>query len=56
MGISLEYVQGLTGYRGFEYSDMLINAVGVELGLLLSYTPLQNALARVEMLLLRRPA
>jgi VanZ family protein len=54
LGIALEYVQGLTDYRGFEYSDMLINAVGVGLGLLLSYTPFQNGLARVEMLLLRR--
>ena len=25
MGIGLEYVQGLTDYRGFEYSDMLTN-------------------------------
>jgi len=29
MGIGLEYIQGLTDYRGFEYSDMFINSTGV---------------------------
>lgn len=32
MGIGLEFAQGATGYRSFEYSDMLANAVGVLLG------------------------
>ena len=54
MGIALEYVQGWTDYRGFEYSDMLINSVGVGLGLLLSYTRLQNGLILLETMLLRR--
>jgi len=50
MGIGLEYVQGLTDYRGFEYSDMLIDSAGVGLGLLLCCTGLQNILIRLETL------
>ena len=56
MGIGLEYVQGLTDYRGFEYSDMLIDSAGVGLGLLLCCTGLQNILMRLEALVLRRIA
>jgi len=56
MGIGLEYIQGLTDYRGFEYSDMLINSTGVGLGLLLSHTRLQNTFSWLESLVLRRPA
>lgn len=40
LGVTLEYIQGTTGYRTFSYSDMLDNASGVLLGLGLSYTPL----------------
>jgi hypothetical protein len=29
LGILLEYLQGVTDYRGFEYSDMVINSTGV---------------------------
>jgi len=53
MGIGLEYVQGLTDYRGFEYSDMLINSTGVGLGLLLSHTRLQNTFSWLESLVRR---
>jgi hypothetical protein len=48
LGIVLEYLQGMTDYRGFEYSDMLINAAGVALGLALARTPLQNGLRTFE--------
>jgi VanZ family protein len=48
LGIALEYLQGLTDYRGFEFSDMLINSFGVALGLLLAHSALQNGLATVE--------
>jgi hypothetical protein len=48
LGIALEYVQGMTDYRGFEYSDMLINSSGVALGWLLAQTPLQNVLRALE--------
>jgi len=48
LGIALEYLQGMTGYRGFEYSDMLLNSTGVAIGLALAYTPLQNGLQSIE--------
>ncbi|MDD2686798.1 MAG: VanZ family protein [Gallionella sp.] len=32
MGVSMEFLQGMTGYRSFEYADMLANATGVLLG------------------------
>ena len=48
LGVALEYLQGMTGYRGFEYSDMLLNSTGVAIGLALAYTPLQNGLQRLE--------
>jgi hypothetical protein len=50
LGIVLEYVQGMTDYRGFEYSDMVINSTGVVIGLVLARTPLQDGLRRFEAL------
>ena len=32
MGIGIEYLQRMTGYRTFDVFDMLANAVGVVLG------------------------
>ena len=32
MGIALEFLQGMTGYRTFDVFDMIANAVGVALG------------------------
>jgi VanZ family protein len=40
LGILLEFIQGWSGYRSFEYADMLANALGVGCGLLLAATPL----------------
>lgn len=54
LGIMLEFIQGLTGYRQFDYGDMIRNFVGVGLGLALAHTSLQNALYRVERLLADR--
>jgi len=48
LGVTLEYLQGMTGFRGFEYSDMLLNSAGVAIGLALARTPLQNGLQRLE--------
>jgi hypothetical protein len=48
LGILLEYLQGLTDYRGFEFSDMFINSTGVALGLLLCRSALQDALYIIE--------
>jgi VanZ family protein len=32
MGIGIEYLQGMSGYRYFEYADMLANTIGVLAG------------------------
>jgi VanZ family protein len=32
MGVAMEFLQGMTGYRSFEYADMLANSIGVLLG------------------------
>ena|SRR5258706_3989531 len=48
LGVALEYLQGMTDYRGFAYSDMLFNSTGVAVGLVLAYTPLQNCLRALE--------
>jgi VanZ family protein len=44
LGVLLEILQGGTGYRTFEYTDMAANALGVLLGLTLSRTRLGNLL------------
>ena len=48
LGVALEYLQGMTGYRGFEYSDMLFNSTGVAVGLVVATTPFQNCLGALE--------
>jgi len=53
LGISLEYLQLLSGYRTFEYADMGANAAGVLCALLLTQTPLSRCLAVVERSLVR---
>ena len=53
MGIALEYVQGMTGYRHFDPADMVRNFIGVALGLALAHTPLQDTLYRLERILAR---
>ncbi len=54
LGVVLEYLQGMTDSRGFEYSDMLINSSGVALGLVLARTPLENCLQTLEAMLRAR--
>jgi glycopeptide antibiotics resistance protein len=38
MGVALEFIQGMTPYRTFEYFDMVANAAGVLLGWALANT------------------
>lgn len=40
LGVVIEFLQSWTGYRHFDFGDMLANAVGVLSGLLLSLTSL----------------
>lgn len=48
LGIALEFAQGMTGYRMFDYADMAMNTFGVVIGLLLARTPAQYALRGCE--------
>jgi VanZ family protein len=53
LGILLEFAQGLTDYRGFEFSDMVINAGGAVLGLVLARPPIDGVLAWIEHISMR---
>ena len=53
LGVAMEYLQRMTGYRTFEYADMAANTVGVLCALLAAQTPLARGLAVVEKHLLR---
>jgi hypothetical protein len=55
LGIVLEYIQGSTGYRTFEYPDMAANGIGVVSGLFLSRSKLGELLSAFEGLLPGRP-
>jgi len=48
MGIALEYVQGMTGYRYFDLNDMLANGFGVLLAVMLVKTPFPRILEIFE--------
>ncbi len=54
LGVSIEYLQRMSGYRVFEYGDMAANTVGVLCALLAAQTPLARGLLVVEKCLLRR--
>ena len=48
MGIAIEFMQGATGYRTFDYADMLANAAGVMVGWLLAATGMVNIYKFIE--------
>lgn len=48
MGVVLEFLQGMTGYRTYDPLDMLANTCGVLLGLLLAPPRLPNGLPMLE--------
>lgn len=48
MGVSLELLQGLSGFRTFEYSDILANTTGVLFGWLLAKTCMANCLSEIK--------
>ncbi|MBI3370982.1 MAG: VanZ family protein [Betaproteobacteria bacterium] len=52
MGVALEYAQRATGYRHFEYLDMLANAAGVALGWAAAHLTGGETLRRLERALL----
>ena len=56
MGVAIEFLQGMTGYRTFEVADMIANAIGAALGFGAGSDPLGRALDWTERLLARREA
>ena len=54
IGIALEYIQGLTGYRDFDYGDMLANGVGISVALAVTYTVLGRTLEWIDRLIAGR--
>jgi len=48
MGVVLEFLQGMTGYRIFDYADMLANGTGVLLSWALAQTPLGRIYSLLE--------
>jgi len=48
MGVGIEILQGMSGYRYFEYSDMLANTTGVLIGWGLAQTGLGSVLFKIE--------
>ena len=54
MGIVIEYLQGETGYRFFDYADMVSNTTGVVLGWAWARTGLGRIFAYLEYHIARR--
>lgn len=48
MGVGIEFLQGITGYRFFEYADMLANSTGVLLGWLAAHSRLGGMLLALQ--------
>lgn len=48
MGVGIEILQGMTGYRYFEYADMVANTTGVLIGWGLAKTSLGRVLTMLE--------
>jgi VanZ family protein len=51
LGVTLELLQGATGYRSMEVSDASSNALGIFVGWLLAHTRLSSALLWAERLI-----
>lgn len=48
LGLFLEYAQHATGYRSFEWGDVLANFAGVAVGWVLGHTILSRALSLLD--------
>ena len=53
MGVGIEFLQGMTSYRTFEWADMVANCAGVAVGWCIGRTPLVGLLASLEKLISR---
>lgn len=54
MGVVLEVVQGMIGYRSYSYADMAANTTGVFIGLMLSQGPMARLLQQFERQFVKR--
>jgi VanZ family protein len=54
LGVTLEFLQGMTDYRNFDLADILANTVGVLLGWVLALWPQTHIFGRLEGLFARR--
>ena len=52
VGVSLEFLQSLSPYRFYEFSDMLANSLGVALGYSLTLTRARDGLVMFEKIVL----
>ena len=50
LGVMLEFIQGWTDYRYFEYGDMVANILGVSCGVILATTRLGRTVAWLDRL------
>ena len=55
LGVTLELLQGASGYRSMEVSDACFNALGIFAGWLLARTRLSSTLSWIERLIYRHP-
>lgn len=53
-GVTVEYLQRLTGYRSFDPADMVANSIGVMLGWLLSPPRVPSGLPAIEAMLFKK--
>lgn len=53
VGLMLEFIQGWSGYRMFEYDDAIANALGVGGGLLIAATPVGKMVSWFDRMLTR---
>jgi len=54
LGVTMEFLQGMTNYRTFDYADMLANSVGVLTGWVVARTSLGRTLAYLDQRMSRR--
>ena len=54
LGIGLEFLQGYGGFRSFDIFDMVANAMGVGVGLMVLKTPVGRCLGIIDKLLANR--
>ena len=48
MGIVIEFAQGMTDYRSFQYADMLADSIGVLFAVLITHGTMSRILLNVE--------